>query len=109
MDPEDEELLRDDEKLPSARTEIIRKKDRPTDKGVAWLVKTQYISPISLDPAKQVYYLFFMIRYGRKSFECTEVVDVLSLSWQALTEKQAKELKEMRDGKKDMLENLNDR
>jgi hypothetical protein len=34
---------------------------------------------------------------------------VLLLIWQALTEKQAKELKEIRDGKKDMLENLNDR
>lgn len=57
MDPEDEELLRDDEKLPSVKTENIRRKDRPTDKGVAWLVKTQYISPINLDPAKQVLFL----------------------------------------------------
>lgn len=80
MDPEDEELLRDDEKLPSAKIENIRRKDRPTDKGVAWLVKTQYISPINLDPAKQ-----------------------------ALTEKQAKELKEIREGKRDFLESLNDR
>ncbi|MCO5574985.1 hypothetical protein L7F22_028782 [Adiantum nelumboides] len=80
MDPEDEELLRDDEKLPSARAYTIRRKDRPTDKGVAWLVKTQYISPINLDPAKQ-----------------------------ALTEKQAKELKEIREGKRDFLESLNDR
>lgn len=80
MDPEDEELLRDDEKLPSVKTENIRRKDRPTDKGVAWLVKTQYISPINLDPAKQ-----------------------------ALTEKQAKELKEIREGKRDFLDSLNDR
>ncbi|KAH7425360.1 hypothetical protein KP509_11G050600 [Ceratopteris richardii] len=79
MDPEDEELLRDDEKLPSLKSGTIRKKDRPTDKGVAWLVKTQYISPINLDPAKQ-----------------------------ALTEKQAKELKEIREGQR-ILENLNDR
>lgn len=80
IDPEDEELLLDDEKMPSAKIESIRKKARPTDKGVAWLVKTQYISPISLDPAKQ-----------------------------SLTEKQAKELKEIREGKREFLESFNDR
>ncbi|KAL0429867.1 UNVERIFIED_CONTAM: protein PAF1 [Sesamum radiatum] len=44
-----------------------KKKDRPTDKGVSWLVKTQYISPLSMDSTKQ-----------------------------SLTEKQAKELRESR-------------
>jgi hypothetical protein len=52
MDPEDAELLLDDDVVKKETT--IRKKERPTDKGVAWLVKTQYISPLSLDPAKQV-------------------------------------------------------
>eukprot|EP00249_Psilotum_nudum_P017768 c26480_g1_i2 orf=617-3121(-) len=79
MDPEDEELLVDDEFTPT-KVDSIRKKDRPTDKGVAWLVKTQYISPVSLDHAKQ-----------------------------PLTEKQAKELKERREGRGDFLETLNDR
>ena len=52
--PEDEELLRDDEVLTPIKQEGIRKKERPTDKGVSWLVKTQYISPLSTDAAKTV-------------------------------------------------------
>lgn len=54
LDPADAELLLDDEILKKDKPLSIRKKERPTDKGVAWLVKTQYISPVSLDPAKQV-------------------------------------------------------
>ena len=52
--PEDEELLRDDEVLTPVKPEGIRKKERPTDKGMSWLVKTQYISPLSTDAAKMV-------------------------------------------------------
>ena len=52
--PEDEELLRDDEVLTPIKQEGIRKKERPTDKGVSWLDKTQYISPLSTDAAKTV-------------------------------------------------------
>lgn len=80
MDPEDEDLLRDDENLQSAIVDSVRKKDRPTDKGVAWLVKTQYISTVNFDISKQ-----------------------------SLTAKQAKELKETREGKREFLESLNDR
>ncbi|RVW28533.1 Protein PAF1-like [Vitis vinifera] len=47
LDPEDEELLRDDESVTPVKKEGIKKKERPTDKGVSWLVKTQYISPLS--------------------------------------------------------------
>lgn len=54
LHPEDAELLLDDEVVKKKEPEGIRKKERPTDKGVAWLVKTQYVSPLSLDPAKQV-------------------------------------------------------
>jgi len=54
LDPEDAALLLDDEVKVKKESSGIRKKDRPTDKGVAWLVKTQYVSPINLDPAKQV-------------------------------------------------------
>lgn len=54
LDPEDAALLLDDEVKVKKEASGIRKKDRPTDKGVAWLVKTQYVSPINLDPAKQV-------------------------------------------------------
>jgi hypothetical protein len=54
LDPEDAALLLDDEVQVKKAASGIRKKDRPTDKGVAWLVKTQYVSPINLDPAKQV-------------------------------------------------------
>ncbi|KAK4269316.1 hypothetical protein QN277_022488 [Acacia crassicarpa] len=77
--PEDEELLRDDEAVTPVKKTGIKRKDRPTDKGVAWLVKTQYISPLSMESTKQ-----------------------------SLTEKQAKELREMRGGH-NILENLNDR
>ncbi|KAL3735912.1 hypothetical protein ACJRO7_024954 [Eucalyptus globulus] len=79
LDPEDEELLRDDDVVTPIKKDGIRRKERPTDKGVSWLVKTQYISPLSLDSAKQ-----------------------------SLTEKQAKELREMRGGR-NILDNLNDR
>uniref|UniRef100_A0A2P2KBQ4 RNA polymerase II-associated factor 1 homolog n=1 Tax=Rhizophora mucronata TaxID=61149 RepID=A0A2P2KBQ4_RHIMU len=75
---EDEELLHDDDVVTPVKRDGIRKKERPTDKGVSWLVKTQYISPLSMESTKQ-----------------------------SLTEKQAKELKEMED--RSLLENLNDR
>ncbi|KAF8397452.1 hypothetical protein HHK36_016369 [Tetracentron sinense] len=76
---EDEELLRDSESVTPVKQDGIKRKERPTDKGVSWLVKTQYISPLSMDAAKQ-----------------------------SLTEKQAKELRETRGGH-NLLENLNDR
>ncbi|PON54355.1 RNA polymerase II associated factor Paf [Parasponia andersonii] len=79
LDPEDEELLRDDEAVTPVKKDGIKRKERPTDKGVAWLVKTQYISPLSMESTRQ-----------------------------SLTEKQAKELREMRGGR-NILENLNDR
>uniref|UniRef100_R7W1L3 RNA polymerase II-associated factor 1-like protein n=1 Tax=Aegilops tauschii TaxID=37682 RepID=R7W1L3_AEGTA len=50
--PEDQELLREDEVLTPVKPEGIRKKERPTDKGMSWLVKTQYISPLTTDAAK---------------------------------------------------------
>ncbi|KAG0522573.1 hypothetical protein BDA96_07G049000 [Sorghum bicolor] len=80
MAPEDEELLRDDEVLTPIKQEGIRKRERPTDQGVSWLVKTQYISPLSTDAAKM-----------------------------SLTEKQAKERRESREGRNAFLDNLNDR
>lgn len=52
--PEDEDLLRDDEAVTPLKKDGIKRKERPTDKGVAWLVKTQYISPLSMESAKQV-------------------------------------------------------
>ncbi|MCL7040056.1 hypothetical protein MKW94_013033 [Papaver nudicaule] len=50
--PEDKELLRDAELATPAKQEGIKRKDRPTDKGLSWLVKTEYISPISMEAAK---------------------------------------------------------
>ncbi|XP_065866653.1 protein PAF1 homolog [Euphorbia lathyris] len=81
LDPEDEELLRDDDEasVTPVKREGIRKKDRPTDKGVSWLVKTQYISPLSMESTKQ-----------------------------SLTEKQAKELRDQKGGRS-LLQNLNNR
>ncbi|KAJ6826245.1 putative protein PAF1-like protein [Iris pallida] len=78
--PEDEELLRDTEVAAPVKHEGIRIKERPTDKGVSWLVKTQYISPLSMDAAKL-----------------------------SLTEKQAKEMREAKEGRNVSLENLNSR
>ncbi|KAI4386991.1 hypothetical protein MLD38_004860 [Melastoma candidum] len=75
----EELLLRDDESVTPVKKDGIRRKERPTDKSVSWLVKTQYISPVSLDSAKQ-----------------------------SLTEKQAKELREKKGGLK-ILDALNDR
>ncbi|XVF74507.1 hypothetical protein PTKIN_Ptkin13bG0115800 [Pterospermum kingtungense] len=77
--PEDEELLQDDEAVTPIKKDGIRRKERPTDKGVSWLVKTQYISPLSMESTKQ-----------------------------SLTEKQAKELRELKGGR-NLLENLNNR
>ncbi|GMH23366.1 hypothetical protein Nepgr_025209 [Nepenthes gracilis] len=79
LSPEDEELLHDDEPVTLLKKDGIRRKDRPSDHGVSWLVKTQYISPLSNESTKQ-----------------------------SLTEKQAKELRETREGR-NILENLNDR
>ncbi|KAI3455487.1 hypothetical protein Pfo_012150 [Paulownia fortunei] len=67
LDPEDEELLHCDEPITPIKTNGLKKKERPTDKGVSWLVKTQYMSPLSMHATKQ-----------------------------SLTEKQAKELRESR-------------
>lgn len=46
--------MRDDVSVTPVKNNGIRRKDRPTDKGVAWLVKTQYISPLSTESTKQV-------------------------------------------------------
>ncbi|KAL6996406.1 Protein PAF1 [Sarracenia purpurea var. burkii] len=79
LDPEDELLLLDDDPVTPVKKDGIRRKERPTDKGVSWLVKTQYISPLSMEGTKQ-----------------------------SLTEKQAKELREARGGR-NILENINNR
>ncbi|XP_019194433.1 PREDICTED: protein PAF1 homolog [Ipomoea nil] len=79
LDLEDEALLRDDDPVTPIKKDGIKRKERPTDKGVSWLVKTQYISSLSLDSTKQ-----------------------------SLTEKQAKELRENKGGH-NILENLNNR
>lgn len=68
LDPEDEELLRDDDPVIPIKKDGIKRKERPTEQGVSWLVKTQYISPLSMESSKQ-----------------------------SLTEKQAKELREGRN------------
>ncbi|GFY97086.1 hydroxyproline-rich glycoprotein family protein [Actinidia rufa] len=79
LDPADELLLQDDDPVTPIKKDGIKRKDRPTDKGVSWLVKTQYISPLSMEAAKQ-----------------------------SLTEKQAKELREARGGR-NILDNFNNR
>ncbi|KAL3840853.1 hypothetical protein ACJIZ3_025444 [Penstemon smallii] len=82
LDPEDEELLRDDddndEPITPIQTNGIKKKERPNEQGFSWLVKTQYIPPLSTNSAKKT-----------------------------MSERQAKELRESR--KNDLLENHNSR
>lgn len=51
---EDEFLLEDEDFNTPAKNDGIKKKERPDDKGVHWLVKTQYISPLCMDAAKMV-------------------------------------------------------
>ncbi|CAN1168347.1 Protein PAF1 homolog [Linum perenne] len=53
LDLEDEELLQDDEALTPVKKDGIKRKERPTDKGVSWLVKTQYVSGYSMETNKQ--------------------------------------------------------
>ncbi|KAK1360208.1 RNA polymerase II associated factor Paf1 [Heracleum sosnowskyi] len=79
LDPEDELLLRDDDPVTPIKKVGIKRKDRPTDQGVSWLVKTQYISPLSMDSTKQ-----------------------------SLTEKEAKDLRDRRKGH-NILDNANNR
>lgn len=105
--PEDEELLRDDDELVTpVKRDGIRKKERPTDKGVSWLVKTQYISPLSMESAKQVGFsiplsLNWLVADRAAVLKCFCFL-------QSLTEKQAKELRESKVGR-NLLENLNNR
>ncbi|KAI3851310.1 hypothetical protein MKW92_011065 [Papaver armeniacum] len=77
--PEDKELLRDAESATPIKQDGIKRKERPTDKGLSWLVKTEYISPISMEAAKT-----------------------------PLSEKQAKDLREIRGGRH-ILDNTNNR
>ncbi|KAK2971129.1 hypothetical protein RJ640_008553 [Escallonia rubra] len=79
LDPEDEELLRDDDPVTPIKKDGFKRKERPIDQGFSWLVKTQYISPLSMEATKQ-----------------------------SLTEKQAKELRDNRGGR-NILENFNNR
>lgn len=61
--PEDEELLRDDDAVTPIKKDGIKRKERPTDKGVSWLVKTQYISSINNETTRQVFILSFFLEY----------------------------------------------
>eukprot|EP00897_Mesotaenium_endlicherianum_P004164 jgi/Mesen1/3776/ME000205S03037 len=49
LDPADEELLRDDMVVLQEKGGALKVKERPTDKGLNWLVHTQYISPLDTD------------------------------------------------------------
>ncbi|GJT27003.1 protein PAF1 [Tanacetum coccineum] len=53
VDPEDEILLHEDVTLTPIKNDGLKRKERPTDKGMSWLVKTQYISPITTDATRQ--------------------------------------------------------
>ncbi|KAJ0755554.1 putative RNA polymerase II associated factor Paf1 [Helianthus annuus] len=65
--PGDEKLLQEDTSATPIKSNGLKRKERPTDKGMSWLVKTQYISPLSTEATRQ-----------------------------SLSEKQAKELRETR-------------
>lgn len=71
LDPDDEELLRDTTVPTPVKHEGARIKEPPTDKGVSWLVKMQYVSPHSMDLAKLVPKLEFLI----------ELIDYTKYTW----------------------------
>lgn len=81
--PEDEELLRDDEAATPIKKDGIKRKERPTDKGVAWLVKTQYISPLSMESTKQVLgvYTDMMMHYSHYKQKLTNILFVV-FNWE---------------------------
>lgn len=57
LDPADAALLSDDMDMSKERDPTANRiKERPSDKGLSWLVHTQYISPVMLDstPKKRV-------------------------------------------------------
>lgn len=54
MDPEDRALLQDDVTTKLASTSVIKKKDRPAEEGMKWLVRTSYISNIDQETTKMV-------------------------------------------------------
>lgn len=60
LDPEDEELLRDDDPITQTMTDGIKRKERPTDEDFSWLVKTQYTSPLTMGSTKQVWCVYFL-------------------------------------------------
>ncbi|KAI7742166.1 hypothetical protein M8C21_001625, partial [Ambrosia artemisiifolia] len=51
--PEDEKLLGEDISKTPIKRDGLKRKERPTDKGMSWLVKTQYISPLSTEAMRQ--------------------------------------------------------
>ena len=81
--PEDKELLRDDEAVTPIKKDGIKRKERPTDKGVAWLVKTQYISPLSMESTKQVLviYIDMMMHYSHYKQKLMNILFVV-FNWE---------------------------
>ncbi|KAK6148805.1 hypothetical protein DH2020_016330 [Rehmannia glutinosa] len=53
LDPEDEELLRDDDPITPTETNGLRKKQRPRDEDISWLLKTEHICPYPMVSTKQ--------------------------------------------------------
>ncbi|GJY16790.1 protein PAF1 [Tanacetum coccineum] len=51
--PEDDKLLQEDVSATPTKKNGLKRKERPTDIGMSWLVKTQYISPLSTDTTRQ--------------------------------------------------------
>ncbi|KAI7731864.1 hypothetical protein M8C21_032228, partial [Ambrosia artemisiifolia] len=51
--PEDEKLLEEDISMAPIKRDGLKRKERSTDKGMSWLVKTQYISPLSTEATRQ--------------------------------------------------------
>ena len=52
--PEGDKLLEEDVSATPVKKDGLKRKERPVDIGMSWLVKTQYISPISTDASRQV-------------------------------------------------------
>ncbi|GJX45609.1 pre-mRNA-splicing factor SLU7 [Tanacetum coccineum] len=71
--PEDDKLLQEDVSATPVKKDGLNGKERPKYIGMSWLVKTQYISPLSTDAARQSLGRLNPVRNtGRKQKELQE-------------------------------------
>ncbi|GJV09750.1 auxin transport protein BIG [Tanacetum coccineum] len=62
-------MLQEDVSTIPVKKDGLNGKERPKDIGMSWLVKTQYISPLSTDAARQVFGIAFFKRASKSGKE----------------------------------------